>query len=120
MPLASLRLGLVLANSVVLLASVVTLFAWLELREELVLGAGRLVAESAGVMVTAVQTYLDQLLFLTALNLFLYWALHGVVLAARSGILEGELGPVAGSGPTSSSGWRSSRCPTPSLSSSGR
>jgi hypothetical protein len=68
----------------------VTLFAWLELREELVLGAGQLVAESAGVMMTAVQTYLDQLLFLTALNLFLYWALHGVVLAARSGILEGD------------------------------
>eukprot|EP00088_Acartia_fossae_P019636 TRINITY_DN2146_c0_g1_i7.p1 TRINITY_DN2146_c0_g1~~TRINITY_DN2146_c0_g1_i7.p1 ORF type:complete len:585 (-),score=68.40 TRINITY_DN2146_c0_g1_i7:123-1877(-) len=97
--LTTLRMILVLANLVVLAASFVSYLAWMDAKynwqmvnterpNRNILAAMKylpVLSPSAQKIVSSVHGNLDQLLYLTAFNLFLYWVIYGFIISCRFG-----------------------------------
>jgi len=97
--LASVRLGLVLSNLLILFAACVSYFAWLDAKYNWQLSnvarPGRNILRAMENMpplpnqdqdiISGVHCYLDQMLYMTAFNLFIYWTIYGVIISCRFG-----------------------------------
>lgn len=81
--LFKLRLCLLLGNCVVLIAAGVTMFAWRQFTET----EWKTETSNDGILIAAVHSYLDQILLLTSINLFLYWLMYGLVMSASLGTI---------------------------------
>jgi len=95
--LKNLRLFLVLLNTTILIASGVSLFAWIAAKYDWKGTDGQhhvlldplkdlpSMPNQEELIVKAVHSYLDKILYLTGVNLFLYWIIYGVIVSYRFG-----------------------------------
>jgi len=97
--LVTLRMILVMLNLIVLAASFISYLAWMDAKynwkmvntadpNRNILAAIEylpIISPSAQKIISSVHGHLDQLLYLTAFNLFLYWLVYGFVISCRFG-----------------------------------
>jgi hypothetical protein len=92
--LAKVRLYLLLINLIVLVAGVVSLLAWKDAKWWADGQKGGLFLDSAEVpnleegektLILSMDTYIAQVLYISTINLFLYWIIYGVIISCRFG-----------------------------------